>query len=134
MVSQDSLLVTLVLVKLVDCVPMPTLPPKRGRQHPIVYPDRLFLKALVIMIVRHLFISNPITHYQDDERLAFGLQDLCLVYMGIHGKLYNPMCNFGLQKPTGCATRCTPFQAKWLWTVLRCIHGFCTETELLQHR
>jgi hypothetical protein len=52
MVSQDSLLVT--LVKLVDRVPMPTLPTKRGRGHPIVYPDRLFLKALVIMIVRHL--------------------------------------------------------------------------------
>ncbi len=52
MVSQDSLLVT--LVKLVDCVPMPTLPTKRGRGHPKVYSDRLFLKALVIMIVRHL--------------------------------------------------------------------------------
>src|SRR6266704_4059222 len=52
MVSQDALLVT--LVKLVDRVPMPALPTKRGRGHPKVYPDRLFLKALVIMIVRHL--------------------------------------------------------------------------------
>ena len=52
MVSQDLLLVT--LVKLVDRVPMPALPPKRGRGHPNVYPDRLFLKAVVIMIVRHL--------------------------------------------------------------------------------
>ena len=52
MVSQDSLLVT--LVKLVDCLPMPVPPQKRGRGHPKVYPDRLFLKALVIMIVRHL--------------------------------------------------------------------------------
>jgi len=52
MVTQDSLLVT--LVKLVDGVPMPTLPTKRKRGHPQVYPDRLFLKALVIMIVRHL--------------------------------------------------------------------------------
>lgn len=52
MVSQDSLLVT--LVKLVDCLPQPTLPMKRGRGHPRVYPDRLFLKALIIMIVRHL--------------------------------------------------------------------------------
>jgi len=42
MVSQDSLLVT--LVKLVDRVPMPALPTKRGRGHPKVYPDRLFLK------------------------------------------------------------------------------------------
>ena len=52
MVSQDSLLVT--LVNLVDRVPMPARPMKRGRGHPKVYPDRLFLKALVIMIVRHL--------------------------------------------------------------------------------
>ncbi len=52
MVSQDSLLVT--LVKLVDRLPMPMPLQKRGRVHPKVYPDRLFLKALVIMIVRHL--------------------------------------------------------------------------------
>lgn len=52
MVSQDSLLVT--LVQLVDRLPMPLLPTKRGRGHPKVYSDRLFLKALVIMIVRHL--------------------------------------------------------------------------------
>ena len=52
MVSQDSLLVT--LVQLVDRLPMAALPAKRGRGHPKVYSDRLFLKALVIMIVRHL--------------------------------------------------------------------------------
>jgi Transposase DDE domain len=52
MVLQDSLLVT--LVQLVDRLPMPTLPTKRGRGHPKFYSDRLFLKALVIMIVRHL--------------------------------------------------------------------------------
>ncbi|HEX6479152.1 MAG TPA: transposase [Ktedonobacteraceae bacterium] len=52
MVLQDSLLVTLVC--LVDCLPMPQPPTKRGRGHPKVYSDRLFLKALVIMIVRHL--------------------------------------------------------------------------------
>ena len=52
MVSQDSLLVT--LVQLVDRLPMPSAPRNRGRGHPQVYPDRLFLKALVIMIVRHL--------------------------------------------------------------------------------
>src|SRR5436853_7677970 len=52
MVSQDSLLVT--LVNLVDRLPMPAPPTKRGRWHPKVYSDRLFLKALVIMIVRHL--------------------------------------------------------------------------------
>ncbi len=52
MIGQDTLLVT--LVRLVDRVPAPPAPPKRGRGRPVTYPDRLFLKALVIMIVRHL--------------------------------------------------------------------------------
>lgn len=52
MVSQDSFLVTLVL--LVDRIPQPPPPTKRGRGRPNVYTDTLFLKALVIMIVRHL--------------------------------------------------------------------------------
>lgn len=52
MIVQDSLLVT--LVKLVDRIPMPPSPAKRRRGRPKVYPDRLFLKALVIMIIRHL--------------------------------------------------------------------------------
>ena len=52
MVSQDLLLVT--FVNLVDRLPMPALHTKRERGRPKVYPDRLFLKALVIMIVRHL--------------------------------------------------------------------------------
>jgi len=52
MIAQESLLVT--LVRLVDRLPEPPSPTKRGRGRPKVYPDRLFLKALVIMIVRHL--------------------------------------------------------------------------------
>jgi hypothetical protein len=52
MVSQDSLLVT--LVQLVDRLPMPSAPPQRGRGHPQVSSERLFLKALVVMMVRHL--------------------------------------------------------------------------------
>lgn len=52
MVSQDSLLVT--LLKLVDCLPKPIAEQTCRRGHPQVYSDRLFLKALVIMIVRHL--------------------------------------------------------------------------------
>ena len=51
MLLQEALLV--ILVKLVDGIPMPA-PPTRGRGRPPVYPDRLFLKALVIMMVRRL--------------------------------------------------------------------------------
>ena len=52
MVLQESVLV--MLVRLVDAIPLPPPPPTRPRGHPRVYSDRLFLKALVIMIVRRL--------------------------------------------------------------------------------
>jgi hypothetical protein len=42
------------LLKLVDAIPLPPPPAKRGRGHPPVYSERLFLKALVVMIVCHL--------------------------------------------------------------------------------
>jgi hypothetical protein len=50
MVPETSLLVA--LVGLVDRIPMPSPTKRRGR--PKTYSDRLFLKALVIMVVRHL--------------------------------------------------------------------------------
>jgi hypothetical protein len=47
MVPESSVLVA--LVQLVDQIPVPPCHGRRGR--PPVYADRLFLKALVIMIV-----------------------------------------------------------------------------------
>jgi|SRR5579859_628370 len=47
-----SLLV--VLVQLVDRIPAPPPRPHRGRGRPTFYTDRLFLKALVMMIVKHV--------------------------------------------------------------------------------
>lgn len=58
MVHQVSLLV--MLVQLVDRLPMPEPPAKRRRGRPAVYTDRLFLKALVIMIIRHLHTVNEL--------------------------------------------------------------------------
>src|SRR5829696_6815846 len=52
MIMQVSLLV--MLVQLVERIPAPPPPAKRGRGRPAFYSDRLFLKALVIMIVKHL--------------------------------------------------------------------------------
>jgi hypothetical protein len=52
MVPQERVLV--MLIKLVDAIPQPSPPTKRGRGHPPVYSERLFLKALVVMIVCHL--------------------------------------------------------------------------------
>ena len=52
MVPQDSILV--LLVGLIDLIPTPPEPTRRPRGRVKTYPDRLFLKALVIMIVRQV--------------------------------------------------------------------------------
>jgi hypothetical protein len=52
MVPQDSLLV--ILVRLIDLIPIPPKPEQRKRGRTKTYPDQLFLKALVIMIVRQV--------------------------------------------------------------------------------
>jgi hypothetical protein len=57
MVGPVSLLVT--LVGLIDAIPQPP-PIARGPGAPRFYPDRLFLKALVIMIVRHLHTDHEL--------------------------------------------------------------------------
>ena len=61
MIRPESLLVS--LVKLVDQIPVPPSPPRRGR--PAFYPDRLFLKALVIMMVRHLHTPHALRSVLD---------------------------------------------------------------------
>jgi Transposase DDE domain len=52
MISQESVLVQ--LIRLVERIPSPPPPPRRRRGRPVVYSQKLFLKALVIMIVRRL--------------------------------------------------------------------------------
>jgi hypothetical protein len=57
MIEHETLLVT--LVKLVNRLPVPPPPTTRGRGRPRTYPDRLFLQAWVIMIVRHVHRPCP---------------------------------------------------------------------------
>jgi hypothetical protein len=51
MITQDTVLVH--LIRLIERIPSPPSPPRR-RGRPIFYSEKLFLKALVIMIVRRL--------------------------------------------------------------------------------
>ncbi len=58
MIGQVSLLV--MLLRLVDRLPALPPPAKRGRGRPKVSSDKLFLKALVIMLVRHLHTPHEL--------------------------------------------------------------------------
>jgi hypothetical protein len=52
MITQESVLVQ--LIRLVERIPSPPPPRRRPRGRPTVYSEKLFLKALLIMIVRRL--------------------------------------------------------------------------------
>jgi len=58
--------VLLKLVALVDRLPLPPPPARQGRGRPCFYPDRLFLKAVVIMIVRHLHSVHELLSVLDE--------------------------------------------------------------------
>jgi hypothetical protein len=66
MVPHNSLLIWLLL--LVDRIPEPPAPTRRGR--PAVYADRLFLKAVVIMVLRRLPTVHALLAVLDQPEMA----------------------------------------------------------------
>ena len=66
MITEVSLLVRLVM--LIDKIPAPPLPGKRPRGKPPTYSEKLLLKALLIMIVRHVYTAHGLLQLlaQDD--------------------------------------------------------------------
>src|SRR4030095_11537201 len=65
MIEHESLLVT--LVRLVERIPVPPPPAKRPRGRPKTYPERLFLKALIVMIVRHLHTVHELLTWLEQD-------------------------------------------------------------------
>jgi hypothetical protein len=65
MIYQDSVLVQ--LIHLVDQIPTPQPPPRRPRGRPIFYSEKLFMKALVIMIVRRLHKVGELLAVLEEE-------------------------------------------------------------------
>jgi hypothetical protein len=65
MLTQGSILVS--LLKLVDEIPGPP-PPKRKRGRQETYSDKLFVKALIVMIIRRLYTAYALLSFleQDD--------------------------------------------------------------------
>ena len=65
MLQQKPLLVTFVM--LIDLIPMPPPPKTRGRGRPKVYPDRLIVKALIIMVIRRLYTAYSLLAFLEQE-------------------------------------------------------------------
>jgi len=80
MIGQTSLLVTLVL--LVDRLPLPPPAAQRGRGRPVTYPDRLFLKAVVVMVVRRLHKVHELLAVLDQPTAEMGQLRALLVLPG----------------------------------------------------
>ena len=64
-IYQDSVLVQ--LIRLVDQTPTPQPPPRRPRGRPIFYSEKLFMKALVIMILRRLHKVGELLAVLEEE-------------------------------------------------------------------
>ncbi len=73
MVTETAILVA--LLGLVDRIPMPSPAKRRGR--PKTYSDRLFLKALVIMVVRHLPKVHSLLAVMEEPEMQ-SLRDLLM--------------------------------------------------------
>jgi len=71
MVTEAAILAA--LLRLVDRIPMPTPSNHQGR--PKTYPDRLFLKALVIMVVKHLPKAHSLLAVLEEPKMQ-PLRDL----------------------------------------------------------
>ncbi len=65
MITEFPLLV--ILVKLVDQLPVPNQPLKRNRGRPKTYPDRLIVKALVVMVVRRVYSAYGLLAFLEQE-------------------------------------------------------------------
>ncbi len=65
MILEEPFLV--ILLNLVDYIPAPAPPQKRGRGRPHTYPDRLIVKALIVMVVRRLYSAYALLAFLEQD-------------------------------------------------------------------
>lgn len=74
MIAQDTVLVQ--LIRLIERIPSPPPPPRR-RGRPIFYSEQLFLKVLLIMIVRRLHkVGEVLAVLEEDTSEMRSIRDL----------------------------------------------------------
>ena len=75
MLHREAVLVT--LVRLVDWIPMPEGRTQLKRGRPKAYPDRLIVKALVVMVIRRLYTAYSLLAFlNQDTELTNQLRDM----------------------------------------------------------
>ncbi len=65
MITEVPLLV--ILVKLVDQIPLPSQPQNRSWGRPKTYPDRLIVKALVVMVIRRVYSAYDLLAFLEQD-------------------------------------------------------------------
>ena len=116
MITQDTVLVQ--LIRLIERIPSP-LPPPRRRGRPIVYSEKLFLKALVIMIVRRLHKVGELLAVLDEPTPEMRMVRKLLCEKGRFPAQGAP--SSGGSKPylRGCQLRLAAWDATWSGCSLR---------------
>jgi hypothetical protein len=66
-----------IFVLLVDRIPIIAPPKKRGPGRPKVTPDRLIVKALVIMVIRRLYSAYSLLAFLEQDTAL--MHELCCV-------------------------------------------------------
>ena len=115
MIAQETILVQ--LIRLIDRIPAPPPPTtRRSPGRPIVYSERLFLKALLIMIVRRLHKVGELLAVRSKNRPH--RCDSCALGSPRRGASPRGALSSGGSKP--CPRRCRSRSALWGATWWRC--------------
>ena len=113
MITQDAVLVQ--LIRLIDRLPAPSPPARRPRGRPVLYSERLFLKALVIMLVRNLHTVNELLGVLAQPTPE--MRALRALLSTERGEF--PSAERGRDASRRCPTPCPPGSACWDGTWLR---------------
>ena len=74
MLTHGSILVS--LLWLVEQIPTPPPPAKRQRGRQEIYSDKLFVKALIVMIIRRLYTAYALLRFEQDDPVVQQIRPL----------------------------------------------------------